>query len=230
MISSLTPIERRIARARLFIDPATVEGRKCRAMIVGEAPGPRTSAHCPMFPYPEHSSGARLRKISGFTNAEYLARFVRRDLLSYCPAGPWRAADRAKAKAAAELLRPEVEGLTLVMLGRSVARAFGLEDQAIFTALEHHDPTWGRATFVRLPHPSGRVTAYSDPAARAAARKLLRTAAALEMPPCPECKATVLATDPPEPLERYTCPCGANLSLSYDLSGEMTATLLNRHD
>lgn len=223
MISSLTPIERRLTRTRLLIDPALVEGHPCRAMIVGEAPGPRTSARCPMFPLPEYSAGGRLQKLSGLSHVEYLQRFVRRDLLDYCPpGGRWRAVDLTAARAAAALILPEVEGRTLVMLGRNVAKAFGHDDMAPFTVVDYHDTTWGRRMVVRLPHPSGRVTAYADPEARAKARALLRAAAAVEMPPCPACATTVLCEDPPA---EFTCACGVKLLISYSLEGPLVANV-----
>lgn len=186
ILSVLSPIERRLTRYRLNVDPAPLEGHPVTAVVVGEAPGPRSSPACPMFPFPAQSSGGWLRTLSGIDVAEYLRRFARRDLLRTYPLpdGRWRKAETEAGRAAALALLAEVgsdPSITLVLLGRNVVEAFGAMSIAMFTAAQL---CLGGPMVVRLPHPSGRTRAmsYGAPADRAKARHLLRTAAGLDQP------------------------------------------------
>ena len=50
--------------------------------IVGEAPGPRTRADCPFYPYPPTSAAGRLLAYLGWSRSRYLLTFARMNILS----------------------------------------------------------------------------------------------------------------------------------------------------
>jgi uracil-DNA glycosylase len=219
--------ERLIATRCMGLNADLVDGAEARAVIVGEAPGPKSSAACPMFPYPPHSSGGRLLSVAGMDPVEYLRRFARTDLLDVYPGPmPWTATQKAAARLRAGEIVSKADGMTVVLLGRNVVESFGevAEGIGLFEVAQRCVPLWGTPLFkvVRLPHPSGRSSSYSDRTARARARELLRAAAAQPLPGCPRCSAGALSHD--VPLVR-ACACGA--SLTYRRRGEDGAIVVS---
>lgn len=171
--------------ARTFLDPAPDLERVAReysgvpvpGVVVGMAPGPRTSASMPMFPHPPGSAGGRLLAMSGMPVEAYLGRLVRVNLCS----GKFRL-DEARGSARALYYRWRTVGepaVRLVLCGRRVADAFArvLEAPA--------DPWfqrryWAGIEYAAIPHPSGRCREYNDPANVARAREVVRWAARYE--------------------------------------------------
>lgn len=144
-------------------------------VVVGMAPGPSTSEHLPMFPWPEGSAGGRLLAMSGMPAAAYLGRLRRHNVC----AGRYRAAEaRETAKRLVSEYRREAEPrVRFVLCGRRVAEAFELGDATWFSTASIHGID---ATVI--PHPSGRCREYNDPAMVARARDAVRWAARWEQP------------------------------------------------
>jgi hypothetical protein len=102
--------------------------------------------------------------LPGVRMHDYVHRFERINLVS----GPW---DAGAARTRAEELRPSLAGRRVVLLGREVARAFGIQS-SVFSEECDVDALDG-PTFYLLPHPSGRNLLYNDPGRRLAAGELL---------------------------------------------------------
>ena len=102
---------------------------------------------------PPGCTGHRLWKMlsarTGATEEEYVSCFERVNLVT----GPWR---QSAADAAASLLRPVLRGRTVVLLGQSVRRAFGVPRLLV------HPQVIDDVTWRQLPHPSGRCHWYND--------------------------------------------------------------------
>lgn len=116
-----------------------------------------------LYHLPRYASGNRLREIMGLTDAAY------EDLekVNLCE-GRWSVpAARAAARA---LLAPDAR---YVLLGAKVRAAFA--GPAPFERHVHRKS--GNATFLGLPHPSGRNLIWNDPSARRRAREALRALA-----------------------------------------------------
>lgn len=123
-----------------------------------------------LFPYPEGSAGYRLWKLlpEGTPRIRYLEAFERRNLLR---AREW---SQPAARAAAALLRPQLVGRCVVLLGTEVRAAMGLEPMApLGTRLECAEDGRVQYKWVAMPHPSGRNLWYNNPSNRDAARQLL---------------------------------------------------------
>ena len=105
----------------------------------------------------------------GITRSEYMRDFDRMNLLPYFP-GRHMCADKfpmTPAKLAARVIRPLLSGRTVILVGRSVADAFG------FKADWHDWVEWpvrrycpvqrdaGRCLIAVVPHPSGRNHWYN---------------------------------------------------------------------
>ena len=149
-----------------------------RPILVGQAPGPRTDPELPLFPVPSTSSGGRLCEMMGITRGQYLGMFDRVNLLYNFP-GKHKRDDKfpmREARIAACAMRPLFAGRVVILIGRNVAEAFGVE-------AEFH--TWfawpvrrpnliqrcnGVAQAAVVPHPSGRNHWYNRPEHRALAR------------------------------------------------------------
>jgi hypothetical protein len=67
-------VDCRLATIHLKVTPASIKG-PVRGFIVGHSPGP--TGKLPLFPYPRHSSGARLAAFGGMSASEYLGKFRR---------------------------------------------------------------------------------------------------------------------------------------------------------
>lgn len=128
-------------------------------MLIGEAPGPNTSARLPLFPAPTNSSACRLMRYAEFDHQAWMS-LVRVNLCD----GPWstRRALAGKARALAFLLaRAKVgEPLRVLLLGRRVARTWGCLGQFGSTTMVF--PGVGELQVAWIPHPSGRCHAYND--------------------------------------------------------------------
>lgn len=157
-----------LERVQAEFDEVPVPG-----VVVGMAPGPRTSAGLPMFPFPATSAGGRLHAYSEMPYEAYLGRLRRHNLCR----GAFRAAE---ARAAAvelyrryrHLQRPRPR---FVLCGRRVVEAFDLGDLAWFGTISREG-----VEYVAVPHPSGRNYEYNDPANRARAGGAVRWAARWE--------------------------------------------------
>lgn len=140
-------------------------------LIVGLAP------RRPGEPRPlDGASGDRLARIAGLPSRQAL--FELADVVNFCP----RPADRLPSGPAAQrrvssLVR-RAAGRTVILLGREVSRAFGLERHFSWQLVLAHTRRPARgwiAVVASVPHPSGRCRWYNDPANRAAAREFLST-------------------------------------------------------
>lgn len=148
-----------------------------RPLLIGQAPGPNTDPELPLFPVPKTSAGGRLQQLIGISRGEYLKTFDRINLLRDFP-GKHKRDDKfplPPAKFAARVLRPMLSGREVILVGRNVANAFGLD-------LEFHDwMSWpvrrrcivsrddGCCRIAIIPHPSGRNHWYNKPGNRAEA-------------------------------------------------------------
>lgn len=140
-------------------------------LLIGQAPGPNTRPDMPLFPVPSKATGGRLRVIMGINKSEYLERFDRINLLPYFP-GSHKREDKfpiKPAKLAAAVLLPLLAGRTVILVGRSVANAFGFDEE--WHCWTKWRPLYrpsifnnkGIGVMVVVPHPSGRNPWYSDP-------------------------------------------------------------------
>lgn len=149
-------------------------------LVIGMAPGPRTSASLPMFPHPAGSAGGRLMAMSGMPVEAYLGRLRRVNLCR----GAFRIAEARERARELYLTYRTVYAPhpRLVLCGRRVASAF-------YDVLREHGAAdipwferraWAGIDYVAVPHPSGRCREYSDPANVARARDAVRWAARYE--------------------------------------------------
>lgn len=144
-----------------------------RLALVGEAPGPRTRADMPLYPYPDQSAAGRLRRMLGYTRGEYLRTFARANLLGEYP-GPTFPVGRARPLAAG--LAQDLAPRPLLLLGRGVGMAFRFPTDEVLCWRDYIlDGVLVRAAIV--PHPSGRNLWYNDSANRAAAARFIHLSA-----------------------------------------------------
>lgn len=130
-----------------------------RILIVGQAPGPNTDPAEPLWPEPASSAGGRLASFAGLSPEEYLRKFERINLLNEFPGRRWKNADTwavEPGRVAASAIRPLLRGRRVILLGRNVSEAFGLD--APFHVWVGVD---GFNAAV-VPHPSGRSHWYRD--------------------------------------------------------------------
>lgn len=151
-----------------------------RPLLIGQAPGPNTNPDYPLFPAPSRSAGARLADIMGLSRGEYLRAFDRANLIPEFPGKDGNGEDkfpRSPARFAAQVMRPLLRGRTVVLVGRQVAQAFGVEsDWHEWQDLQvgpYHAVTRcpGVARIAVVPHPSGRNHWYNSELNRASARR-----------------------------------------------------------
>lgn len=118
-----------------------------------------------LYPAPVNCTGWRLWKMlnarTGALKHEYLGAFERRNLVPLLTWSP-----RA-ARAHAELLKDQLRGREVIVLGAETRRALGLPELLVLPQ------TIGETTWRQLPHPSGRCHWYNDPGNRAVAELLL---------------------------------------------------------
>ena len=143
-----------------------------RAMLVGESNPYGSDSTYALWPQPPNSAGARLSDILGLGMTNYLRYFDRVNLLR---GDRW---STAQARIEADRIRESRLG-DLVLLGRKVAAAFGLDftspapgesGRLFFRAFPRGD---GGRVLV-LPHPSGRNLLWNLPENRALGRRMLR--------------------------------------------------------
>lgn len=147
-------------------------------------PGPRHSPHCPLFPEPPGSAGARLCAVVGLGQDEYLARFTRVNLFHTYRTwtgrrGGVRTWDAAAARLEAQRLWPLLVGRPVVLLGSKVAEAFSPEVASAppmsFVQLPGSEVLGvGDLWVCRVPHTSGLSRAWNDPRVARDAGALLR--------------------------------------------------------
>lgn len=142
-----------------------------RTLLIGQAPGPRTDPELPLYPIPSTSTGGRLARLMGLRRWEYLSLFDRMNLLPYHP-GRHRRDDKfpmVPARLAARVLLPLLAGRRVVLVGRGVAKAFGVGSEFHeWGTLRVGKPCAvtrcrGTAVVAVVPHPSGRNYWYNDP-------------------------------------------------------------------
>lgn len=139
-----------------------------RPVIVGMNNPRSVAPEHALYPLPAGCAGNRLFEMlrlaePSATMFGYCDRFERVNLV----VGPW---DAARARERAVELRPSLAGRSVVLLGREVAKAFGVLDVRSFLSLRDDALD---STFYLLPHPSGRNLLYNDPDVRLEAGRVL---------------------------------------------------------
>ena len=144
-----------------------------KPLLIGQAPGPNTDPTRPLYPLPRSSAGGRLAEFMGLEPKLYNSIFDKVNLLNEFP-GRGKRDDKfplRDAMIAASAMRPLLKGRDVILIGRNVALAFGLQ-------LEFH--TWTDmftpANWIAVvPHPSGRNHWYNSPENRVIAREFWKT-------------------------------------------------------
>lgn len=134
------------------------------ALLVGEAPGPRTppEVHIPLYPNPPNCAGARLQRMTGLGRSDYLRAFARTNLFRECPER-WSQVD-ASERVRTHLIPYIRENriARVVLFGAKVAAAV---ERELAVELNGH-ASFGRhlmRLWATLPHPSGRNLWYNKP-------------------------------------------------------------------
>lgn len=160
-------------------------------LLIGQAPGPNTDPGLPLYPLPRTSAGGRLQQLTGLSRGEYLSTFDRVNLVPYFP-GRTRLRDDTfplpVARLAAQVMRPFLDGRTVIFVGRNVANAFDFKVSfhewgyvTKFDHLPHRRRVMYRAAVV--PHPSGRNHWYNKPENVAEAHAFWRQLPLMGSPP-----------------------------------------------
>ena len=124
-----------------------------------------------LYPLPVGSAGGRLygmlQEATGIGRQAYLETFERVNLVD----GPWKA---AAARERAAQLRPWLIGRHVILLGRAVQAAFGIDADPLAEVVRTISviPRF-ETVYHAVPHPSGRNLWYNNPANREAAKALL---------------------------------------------------------
>lgn len=134
-------------------------------LLVGELNPHHRWKRFALYPRPKGASGARLARILDMLEAEYLRSFERANLCT----GAWSL--RAARRSARQIL--DGPNRRLVLLGRRVCQAFGLEFQPFATLTLAEVGGGMRHDVVILPHPSGRCRIWNDPRSARKARRLV---------------------------------------------------------
>jgi hypothetical protein len=132
------------------------------AILVGMTNPLNSDPSHALYPAPEGCTGHRLwrmlHEVSGASRMDYRDGFERMNLCH----GEWT---KEQARASARHLRedigrlPSPQSLTVVALGREVARALDLpEEHGLVTPLVRDGVAWRQ-----VPHPSGRNPWYNKP-------------------------------------------------------------------
>jgi uracil-DNA glycosylase len=147
-----------------------------RLVLVGQAPGPTSDPEVPLCPVTS-TTGRRLRDLMQLSSEEYLL-LERVNLLQCFPGKHARddAFPRKLARVAAQAMRPLLRGRRVVLLGRKVAAAFGVELPFLMWS------TWKDLEISILPHPSGRSRWYNSPENQGKAGEFLLQALTSDSP------------------------------------------------
>lgn len=141
-----------------------------RIVFVGQAPSRRTEGLGPF----RGLTGRSLEELAGLPEGG-LRRFELRNLFDSWPGKQPRGKGDAfpvrDARAAAAALREKLSGRVVVLVGRNVSIAFGLDKAAFF---EWHEAADGTLLAV-IPHPSGVNHWYNDPENAAECERFLRS-------------------------------------------------------
>lgn len=157
-----------------------------KPVLIGQAPAKTGDPNRPLL---DVRTADKLMDLTGTTPQEYLELFDRYNLLSKYPGKKgrgdlWLASE---AKYAAGALLPLLHERQVVMLGRNVANAFGIQNGYPYLVWNKMDfygipryitsapplelgPDLYTMTVMVLPHPSGVNRWYNDPVNEAAAR------------------------------------------------------------
>jgi hypothetical protein len=135
--------------------------------LVGEAPGPRTRADCPFYPYPRTSAAGRLLALLGWSRSKYLLTFARMNLLSEWPGDSFPI---ARARECVPHIVAALHPRPMLLMGKGVAAAFGVSALPPCVLVERRVPhiELGEvlAKVAVIPHTSGRNLWYNDPGNR----------------------------------------------------------------
>ena len=123
-----------------------------------------------LYPAPSGCAGWWLRKMSGLSRTDYLRTFDRRNLL---PGQQW---DKAEARRVGHYVLQTLAGRTVVLLGKEVPRAMGLDDEVgpLFWQHEQALDLNLPVHWLMMPHPSGRNRHWTQPGAREEAGAIMR--------------------------------------------------------
>lgn len=116
------------------------------------------------------ASGERLAKLAGIPLLQFAIEFDRTNVVTL--AEDWR--DRELVQAGVCRVVARASGRRAVLLGSRVARAFGVDEIALFSGSHVTIDGW-RLDYVRMPHPSGRSHWWNDPEHVAQAREFMRS-------------------------------------------------------
>ncbi len=152
--------------------------RRPRVILVGQAPGPRgKGGHYALT----GRVGGRIASLAGLRfPQEYLETFARCNLLAEWPGpaegkGDYFPGIVAGRAALRFIEHADVAGRKVILLGRGVARAFGVPRAAWFDwrgAWVEQRGLW--LNYAVIPHPSGVCTSWNDEQVTARARAFFR--------------------------------------------------------
>ena len=146
-----------------------------KPLLIGQAPPPsfEDRPHSPLYPYPSTGTGGRLAKLMNLDALTYLKTFQRINLLRVFPGGRRRPGGtrvdhwpKAEARRAADLIAPLLGDKQVILVGRNVARAFGLqlrgwhEWSSYVVSYPPDQPVHFQVAVI--PHPSGLNRWYQD--------------------------------------------------------------------
>lgn len=140
-----------------------------RPLFIGMNNPLSLDARFALYPYPPGCAGARLCKMMGLEDAEYLSLFDRVNLIR----GEWKKATANRvaigeiAAANGQILDPKkLEERTVILLGQQVQHCYSFSEPNF---------KWKRwlagGKWVALPHPSGRCRTWNLPEVRDVARQ-----------------------------------------------------------
>lgn len=134
-----------------------------KTLLVGESNPYGSDPAFALYPAPDGCAGHRLAtKVLGLSRAQYLERYDRANLVAD---GRWSV---PAARVAAAAIRASGRE-RLVLLGRRVAKAFGV-DAPPFTVVRLFR---GGSRAAVIPHPSGLCRAWNEPGAFERARAVV---------------------------------------------------------
>jgi hypothetical protein len=138
-----------------------------KPLLIGQAPSRKGD---PAKPLSRDPLASRLAHLCGLTKEEYLDAFERVNILDAWPGkcGKGDAFPLAETRRNAALITADIRNERVVLLGKSVARSFGIKANVL---------KWfrfGAGRAIVLPHPSGVNRWYNDENNVIAARRIMR--------------------------------------------------------